>query len=282
MPSKSTRQRSTATDDVAVMADDPAQVGDTAPVSAPVASTPALPQSVPDTAATRGVWAALVAQPGSTAASLADAAGISRPTAAKALALLEKASLVTRTEGGREGSKRLPDQWQPVIGTEDAGASDRESADATEPAPAEAPVVESASSPEQAEPQPSDSADDADAAPVAPPPVPEAEQAGTAEEDEREPGQRQKRRSGARTGKPATAPKTDAGRSRLGSGQLRDMVLQFLRDHSGEDFSPSAMGKVLARSSGAISNACDRLQADGAVVRTSDKPRKFRIVTSKS
>jgi hypothetical protein len=60
------------------------------------------------------------------------------------------------------------------------------------------------------------------------------------------------------------------------------MVLQFLRDHSGEDFSPSAIGKVLARSSGAISNACDRLQAGGAVVRTSDKPRKFRIVTSES
>jgi hypothetical protein len=281
MPSKSTRKRSTATDDVAVMAQDPAQVGDTAPVSAQVASTPALPPSVPDTAATRGVWAALVAQPGSAAAGLADAAGISRPTAAKALALLEKAGLVTRAEGGREGSKRLPDRWQPVIGTEDAGASDRESADAAEPASAEVPVVEAVSSLEQAEPEPSGSADDADAAPVAPP-VPEAEEAGTVEEDEREPAQRQKPRSGGRTGKPATAPKTDAGTSRLGSGQLRDMVLKHLRDHPDEDFSPSAMGKALARSSGAISNACDRLQADGAVTQTSDKPRKFRIATSKS
>jgi hypothetical protein len=280
MPSKSTRKRSTATEDVAVMAQDPTRVGDTAPVSAPVAGTADLPASVPDTAATRGVWAALVAHPGSTAASLADATGISRPTAAKALALLEKASLVTRAEGGREGSKRLPDRWQPVIGNDDADVSDRESADAIEPAPAEVPVVEAASSPEQAEPEPSDSADDADAAPVAPP-VP-AEEAGTAEEDEREPAQRQKPRSGARTGKPATAPKTDAGTSRLGSGQLRDMVLKHLRDHPDEDFSPSAMGKALARSSGAISNACDRLQADGAVTRTSDKPRKFRIATSKS
>lgn len=281
MPSKSTRKRSTVTDDVAMMAQDPAHVGDTAPVSAPVAGTPALPQTVPDTPATRGVWAALVAQPGSPAANLADAAGISRPTAAKALALLEKAGLVTRAEGGREGSKRLADQWQPVIGTEDAGASDRESGDAAEPEPAEVPVEEATRSAEQAEPQPSDSADDADAALVAPP-VLGAEQAGTAEEDEREPAQRRKPRSGARTGKPATAPKTDAGTSRLGSGQLRDMVLKHLRDHPDEDFSPSAMGKALARSSGAISNACDRLQADGAVIRTSDKPRKFRIATSKS
>ena len=281
MPSKSTRKSSTVTDDVAAMAQDTAPVDDTAPALAPVAGPPALPPSVPDTAATRGVWAALIAQPGSAAASLADAAGISRPTAAKALALLEKAGLAARTEGGRDGSKRLPDQWQPVIGTEDAGASDIESADAAEPEPAEVPVEEATRSPEPAEPEPSDSADDADAASVAPP-VPEAEQAGTAEEDEREPAQRRKPRSGARTGKPATAPKTDAGTSRLGSGQLRDMVLKHLRDHPDEDFSPSAMGKSLARSSGAISNACDRLQADDAVIRTSDKPRKFRIATSKS
>jgi len=139
--------------------------------------------------------------------------------------------------------------------------------------------VEEASAPEQAESEPSDSVDDAHAAPVAPP-VPEAEQDGTVQEEKGEPAQRRKARSSARTEKPATAPKTDAGTSRLGSGQLRDMVLQFLRDHGGEDFSPSAMGKALARSSGAISNACDRLQADGAVLRTSDKPRKFRIAKS--
>lgn len=280
MPSKSTRKRSTATGDVAVMAQDLAQAGDTAPVSAPVAGTPALPPTVPDTAATRGVWAALVAQPGSTAARVADAAGISRPTAAKTLAVLEKAGLVTRAEGGRDGSKRLPDQWQPVVHTEDAGASDMEPTDAAEPASAEVPEVEAeAGSPEPAEPEPPDSVDDADAAPVAPP-VPRPEQVRTVEEEKGEPAPRRKPRSGARTGKSATAPKTDAGTSRLGSGQLRDMVLQFLRDRPGEDFSPSAMGKALARSSGAISNACDRLHADGAVVRTSDKPRKFRIAKS--
>jgi DNA-binding MarR family transcriptional regulator len=280
MPSKSTRKRSTATDDAAVMAQDQAPVGDTAPVSASLAGTPALPPSVPDTATTRGVWAALLAEPGSTAASLADAAGIGRPTAAKTLAVLKKAGLVTRAEGGRDGSKRLPDQWQSVVRNEAAGASDGESTDAAGPALAEVPVpVAEAGSPEQAEPQPADSADDDASAPVASP-VPEAEQAGTVEEEKGQPAQRPKARSSARTGKPATAPKTDAGTSRLGSGQLRNMVLQFLRDHGGEDFSPSAMGKALARSSGAISNACDRLQADGAVLRTSDKPRKFRIAKS--
>lgn len=275
MPSKSIR--STATDDVPVTAQGSAPVGDTAPVSAPLVGTSALPPSVPDTAATRGLWAALVAQPRSSAASLADAAGISRPTAAKALVLLEKAALVTRTEGGRDGSKRLPDQWQPVVGTADAGASD------AEPAPGEVPIAgtEEATSQEQVEPEPADSTDDTDAAPATEP-APQAQEAASVEEGEREPAQMPKPRPRARTAKPATAAKTDGGATRLGSGQLRDMVLQFLRDHRGEDFSPSAIGKALARSSGAISNACDRLQADGAVIRTSDKPRKFRIATSKS
>jgi hypothetical protein len=141
MPSKSTRKRSTATDDVAVTAHDAAQAGDTTPVSAPVAGTPALPPTAPDTAATRGLWAALVSQPGSTAVSLANAAGISRPTAAKVLASLEKASVVKRTEGGREGSKRLPDQWQPVLPREESDLSDSETADAAEPVPSEVPVV---------------------------------------------------------------------------------------------------------------------------------------------
>jgi hypothetical protein len=60
------------------------------------------------------------------------------------------------------------------------------------------------------------------------------------------------------------------------------MVLQILRDRPDEDLSPSAIGKLLDRSSGAISNACDRLQADGTVARTSDKPRKFRFAAAKS
>ncbi len=251
MPSKSTRKRSTTNDDVRAVADDAVQAADTAPVSAPVAATPTLPPTAPDTAATRGVWAALLAQPGSTAAILADAAGISRPTAAKALAALEAAGQATRTPGGREGSKRLPDQWQPVIPPE-AGASANEVTEAAEPgAPDDTVPAEEKpdGEPQHDERESADGVEDTAAAPPA--------------------------------AKPATTT-TDSGKARLGSGQLRDMVLQVLRDQPDQDFSPSAMGKLLDRSSGAISNACDRLQADGAIVRTSDKPRKFRIAAAKS
>src|SRR2546423_3435449 len=118
MPSKSTRKRSVTRNEVRAVAHDAAQAADTTPVSAPVAVTSTLPPTAPDTAATRAVWAALVAQPGSTVAILADTAGISRPTAAKTLAALEAAGLAARTPGGREGSKRLPDQWQPAISAE--------------------------------------------------------------------------------------------------------------------------------------------------------------------
>ena len=240
MPSKSTRRRPTTKDDVRPV------TADTPPVAGPEADTPALPPTAPDTAATRGVWAALVAQPGSTAAVLADAAGISRSAAAKALAALESAGLATRALGGREGSKRLADQWQPAIPS-GASASEGEATEVAEPGAPEDTVM-FAEKPEDDGRESADGVEDVSSAPAPEP----------------------------------ASTKTDTGKARLGSGQLRDMVLQVLRDYPDQDFSPSAMGKLLDRSSGAISNACDRLQADGAVMQTSDKPRRFRLAAAKS
>lgn len=246
MPSKSNRKRSITQDDVRAVADDAAEAGDTAPVSALVTDTPALPASAPDTAATFGVGAALIAQPGSTAATLAAASGISRSRAAKTLAALEGAGLATRTAGGREGSKRLPDQWWPVLSL-GPGASENEGPETAEPATSEDPVPTEEEKP-AGEPH-HDVRESADAVedPAAPP---AGDSAGTA---------------------------TDTGKGRLGSGQLRDMVLRVLQDHPDQEFSPSALGKLLARSSGAIANACERLMADGAIARTSEKPRRYRI-----
>lgn len=56
------------------------------------------------------------------------------------------------------------------------------------------------------------------------------------------------------------------------------MVLVHLREHSDRDHTPSAIGKVLVRSSGVIANACDRLATEGAIAQTSEKPRKYRFV----
>ena len=88
---------------------------DTAVTSGTDASDIALPPGAPDTAATRALWAALAAHVTATAAELASTAGVSRSTANKTLAALEEAGLATRTAGAREGTQRLPDQWQAAM-----------------------------------------------------------------------------------------------------------------------------------------------------------------------
>jgi hypothetical protein len=87
--------------------------------------------------------------------------------------------------------------------------------------------------------------------------------------------------SGAqRAGVPAAAPESDqeteAGSARLRPGALRDMVLAHLRERPGQSHSPTAIGKALARSAGAVANACEKLAADGVITQTSEKPRQYR------
>lgn len=70
-----------------------------------------------------------------------------------------------------------------------------------------------------------------------------------------------------------TQPKGD----RLAPGALRGMVEDYLREHSGQDFSPNAVGKALNRSAGAVHNALEKLVVSGYAVRTSDKPKKYTL-----
>ena len=89
-------------------------------------------------------------------------------------------------------------------------------------------------------------------------------------------------------GGPAGAPAADAAasasrsgtRKRLPSGELRGMVEDFLREHPGESFGPSQIGKVIERSSGAIANALVTMHAVGVVERTQDKPLRYRFASS--
>lgn len=239
VPSKESVRRS-STRDVSAMT--PA---DTPATSGPDASDVALAPGAPDTAATRAVWAALAAHVTATAAELASTAGVGRSTANKTLAILEEAGRATRTAGAREGTQRLPDQWRAVIRVEPV-----------EPAPTglaigttdvgshtEAPVsdhYEGAHRDEATEPNEAMAAD-----------LP--------------------------TGDAGEPPATGSAKARLGTGQLRDMVLVHLREHSDQDFTPSALSKVLARSSGAIANACEKLATEGAIAETSERPRKYRF-----
>jgi hypothetical protein len=75
---------------------------------------------------------ALAEQPDATAADLASTAGVGRSTASKTLARLEQAGEVRRSEGGRDGGRRLPDRW--------ALASGEPGSDAAPAAATEAPA----------------------------------------------------------------------------------------------------------------------------------------------
>jgi hypothetical protein len=63
--------------------------------------------------------------------------------------------------------------------------------------------------------------------------------------------------------------------ARLGKGQLRDLVLACLNDRPGEALTPTALGKAIGHSPGAIGNALRRLAASGEVVEVSSAPRRY-------
>jgi DNA-binding MarR family transcriptional regulator len=63
---------------------------------------------------------------------------------------------------------------------------------------------------------------------------------------------------------------------RLGKGQLRQQVADYLAAHPDRDLGPHQIGKVLGRSSGAVANALDRLMRQGKAQRTFDYPSRYR------
>ena len=195
----------------------------------------------PDTAATTALSAALAARPGSTVAELAEAAEISKSAASKALIALEKAGLASRHFGGLVGAKRMPDRWQmgPLTATgSEAGEWADVPVDGAEDTNASAGAVDTKLEP----------------APVAGRPVTTV------------------------TVRPSSPEAPAAGgKARLPGGRLREMVLDHLRSRPEEDFTPFVIGRQLGHSSGAVANACDRLMADGAILETSQKPRRFRF-----
>ena len=71
-----------------------------------------------------------------------------------------------------------------------------------------------------------------------------------------------------------------ADRNRLGKGQLRGLVLAYLRDHPGEH-TPTAVARALeGRSAGAVGNALAKLADTGEAVQTSPAPRRYRATGS--
>lgn len=209
------------------------------------------------------VWEALRAHPGATAAELATEARVSRSTVT---AQLDR----WVTEGGVSSepgvTTRAARRWTaepsgPVAAAGPAAPHD------TEPT---APTADAAAGQ-----GPGDLTDDPapdDTAPDDTAPGPEI--AGAREEET----------AGIPTTSPAPASpvhsrKASTNRSgpvRLGAGALRGMVEEYLTEQPGEH-GPVEIGKAISRSSGAVANALEKLTESGWAIRTSDKPRRYRI-----
>jgi DNA-binding MarR family transcriptional regulator len=199
------------------------------------------PPNAPTTPAVRALWPVLIARTGSTTAELAEAAKVSRSAAAKALAALEGASLVRRIPGGRKGARLFPDRWEHMGPAKEV--------------PAESDGVAEAATTGDSGADPADEVATLEG-PTEPDEAPAAE-AGHIEQTD--------------------ASQVSSESARLRPGALREMVIEYLRERPGEDFTPTALGKALERSSGAIANALDKLVSDATVTRTSDKPRRYRL-----
>jgi DNA-binding MarR family transcriptional regulator len=86
--------------------------------------------------------------------------------------------------------------------------------------------------------------------------------------------------------KPAANPSvdgvaTDGASGRLTKGVLAALVLDYLAAQPTESFGPSAIGKALDRSGGAVSNALAKMAAQGEVDLVGEKPRRYRISPGK-
>ena len=96
-------------------------------------------QTTKKPASEQAVMKALASEPEATAADVAAAANVGRSTAGKVLARLASSGEVRRTEGGRDGARRLPDRFA-LASAEPAAADGKPKAaqDATPKAAADA------------------------------------------------------------------------------------------------------------------------------------------------
>lgn len=243
---------------------------------------------------------------GTSAAALSQAAGLSRSTAGKALVTLEQRGLAVRTRGGHDGPHRIPDLWRatptpdegrqpPVepaslkaettpVTTPDTQATDEDrslAADAL-PFPIGTKEQEKTSSPvtntvATAPPQ--------QTSPPQEPPAANAEgkaqntdEASSVplETDAPTPHQSHDAPSALHD---QTVTSADSKR-RLAPGELRHMVLDHLRQHPNEAFTATKISRMIERSSGAITNALDKLVRQGMVEQVTERPRTYRMAAS--
>lgn len=257
------------------------------------------------TAAEDRLWETLHTHPNATTAELSTAAKIGKSTAQKILVRWAADGSVARTSGIAAGGRRAPDLWSipdidPATDSADTAtdtATDvppepspvetipTDTAQEETPAPSEAtvtstedaiPTVEDTTSPAEAE--GGDGEEDTAGNEVVNPDEatvpctadlvanPEAGSAGA---------------NSASTADVGTRGRDGARVQRLLPGALRGMVEDYLRDHPGEEVGPVTIARSLGgKSSGAVSNALDKLVAAGTAVKTQDAPRRYALAST--
>ncbi|ONI71128.1 MarR family transcriptional regulator [Actinosynnema sp. ALI-1.44] len=246
------------------------------------------------------LWEALYANPNSTAADLSVAAKIGKSTAQKILVKWANDGSVTRTAGIAQGGRRAADLWaitevdtaqtDPAPVDTAAAAEDADTTDAEPEVPAVVPVVTDAPATDDVTDGAGDPVEPTDTTPT-----------DTAAEDAQDPVESET--TGLVTADPVVAevsePAIDGAatdvdkatedgadvtserKARLAPGGLRGMVEDYLRDHPGQEFGPTAIANALGgKSSGAVSNALDKLVEVGVAAKTQDKPRRFALALS--
>ncbi|WP_410648006.1 hypothetical protein [Amycolatopsis sp. cmx-4-54] len=250
------------------------------------------------------VRTALTANPASTTAALAMAAGVGRSTAAKILARWGRDGTAIRTAGD---GPRNPDTWalapsdrDATPGTEDT-RPDTTASDTTDGAEAAAETTSDTdgatitdTTAAQDTTTGSDTDDDAESPAtdttndkVGPVTAADVEN-DTSPVPDTAPGDPADSTTGTEPSAaepPAVADTTDTARpdkDRLPKGGLRAMVEEYLTEHPGEDFGPAKIGKDLGRSGGAVNNALEKLVADGYARKTCEAPKRFTINPDKT
>jgi hypothetical protein len=237
------------------------------------------------------LWEALHANPNSTATDLSGVATIGKSTAQKILVKWAADGSVTRTAGIAEGGRRAADLWAITEGAaalsaaapvdqDDAPADDADATDTAQADP-DSPVTPDATDTNDAAP-----AEDDPTRPATTEPTDAAadnDVQGTADTDATDPAQTEPADDGAATDSDTATDSGGGDKARLASGALRGMVEDYLHDHPGQEFGPTAIANALGgKSSGAVSNALDKLVEDGVAVKTQDKPRRFALAPAEA
>jgi DNA-binding MarR family transcriptional regulator len=263
------------------------------------------------------LWAALHARPGGTAEELSADAGIGRSTATKILArwVAEGTAARVPTAGKRSasryviptpgdgaladptdatasatvalhGAQQIPSDTTTTDTVETSGSPDTEAEPGLNGSQLDTtPGIELDDGP-AAETNPPDIASDAVVEAAAPPDAVDSEPvpATTCEPDVAADAPLDV--TGGTNDKSGGTEPTQAvatGRSaRLAPGALHGMVEDYLREHPDEEHGPTKIGHDLGRSTGAVSNALERLVNSGYAVRTKDRPKRYSLATTET